>query len=73
MSVACKFKLIEYKKFVKGRTAELVSDWQERKQMQWDQVFCQGLTLLAIRNGWTITAVTTFVDGEQHRMTARCP
>lgn len=74
MAVICNLKIIEYKKFLKANTVDMREGWQDRKQSQWDKIYCEeGSTFRnAIDNGWSVSVILTFINGEQHKITAKC-
>lgn len=74
MAVLCNAKIAEYKKFIKVTPAEFRDGWQQRKQAQWNSIYCDKEKPFreAIDNGWQIVANMTFIDGSIHRITAEC-
>jgi hypothetical protein len=74
MAAICSLKVVEFKKFVNMPITSLREGWQGRKQAQWNKIYCDNNSPFrsAIDNGWTIGVLTTFIDGEQHRIKAAC-
>ena len=72
VAVICSLKHAEFKKFIKVPQSQFRPGWQGRKQRQWNSIYCRQATLLAIRHGWRIEQLLTFVDGSQHRISANC-
>jgi hypothetical protein len=73
MAVLCATKMVDIKKFIKVRPSDFRLGWQERKQRQWNAIYCKQPTLNAVRNGWLIQTTLTFIDGYQFRIHAKCP
>ena len=72
MGVICAVKLVDFKKFVKASPDQFRAGWKERKQKQWNALYCKPPTQELINNGWAIQHTLTFIDGYQHRMIAEC-
>ncbi len=72
IAVFCSRKFVDYKKFIKLLPSQLRVGWEERKQKQWNALYCKSSSRIAVNNGWTIQQTTTFIDGFQHRMIAVC-
>lgn len=74
VSVLCATRIVDFKKFVTQPTPSLREGWENRKQDQWNSIYCDDpSTREAIANGWTIAQTTIFVDGSRHWMKAICP
>ncbi len=71
-AVLCNSKIVDYKKFLKAPSTAMREGWKERKNAQWNEIYCKGPFLDAIRNGWTISTTLTTIDGDRTWIKANC-
>jgi hypothetical protein len=73
MSVLCETKIIDFNKFLNIDPSALRDGWQERKQQQWNDIYCHDeYWSKAISAGWTVAQTMTFANGKRYWMTAEC-
>jgi hypothetical protein len=73
MAVLCNMKVIDFKKRLDVPMSNLAAGWEERKQSQWNEIYCNNIAFAqAIAAGWTISLTLTSVDGKRHYMEAKC-
>jgi hypothetical protein len=74
IAVLCGMRIVTFYKFLNIGPNALRDGWKERKQKQWDAIYCTNAAWLdAIRSGWTVSAVETFVEGTRIYIDAKCP
>lgn len=73
VAVLCSLKTIAFKHFLNASPADLRDGWQRRKQAQWNAIYCADARIRqSIADGWQITDLMTFANGEQFRLVADC-
>ena len=73
MGVLCNMKVVNYKKRLEVPFSAFNAGWEQRKQAQWNQIYCNNVGFAeAIASGWTISVTTIDADGKQHYMDAKC-
>lgn len=73
MIVLCDTKVLVFKKYLASAAEHLRAGWQEHKQAQWNDLYCNdAITSAAIADGWTIATELTTTDGKRLWYTAEC-
>jgi hypothetical protein len=73
IAVLCGTRVVAFYKFLNVAPSALREGWRERKQKQWNDVYCTDpLWLDAIRGGWTVSTIATFVEGTRIYIDANC-
>jgi hypothetical protein len=73
MAVLCNMKVVDFKKRLDVPFSALGSGWEDRKQAEWNQIYCNNVGFSqAIANGWHISTTTTDADGKRHYIEAKC-
>ena len=67
-------EVVDFKKQLDISFSQFKAGWQDRKQAQWNQIYCVDNPSFAqaVASGWTISTTTTDVDGKRHYMQAKC-
>ena len=72
VAVLCSTKIIDFKKFMASDSSKMREGWQDRKAKQWNEIYCNGVFLDAINNGWTVAFTLIFQDGNRFWYKANC-
>jgi len=73
LAVLCGVRTITFYKFITVAPGLLRDGWNERKQAQWNEMFCKDAAWLpAIQAGWRVSQAVTFVDGTRIYVEVRC-
>ncbi|SRR6266404_6924656 len=73
MAVLCSSKIVDFKKFLNVDDSSFRDGWVQRKQQQWNEIYCKdNYWLKAIAAGWTVAQTMTFVNGKRYWMKAEC-
>jgi hypothetical protein len=73
IAVLCGTRVIAFYKFLNVAPSALREGWKERKQKQWDGIYCTDPAWLkAIQSGWTVSTVATFIEGTRVWIEAKC-
>jgi hypothetical protein len=73
MAVLCGLRRVVYYHFLTIAPIALRDGWKERKQKQWNEIYCQTPVFLeAIEAGWVIMDTITLVDGTRIYLETKC-
>ena len=73
MAVLCNTKVVEYKKSMIVDFSMLRDGWKERKQKQWNSIYCDGSHWQKlIDDGWTVSTTLISKSGERFWFKAEC-
>ena len=73
IAVLCNMKVVDFKKRIDLAFSQMDPGWQDRKQSQWNRIYCNNPGFAkAIANGWRISSTTTDTEGKRHHMEANC-
>lgn len=73
MAVVCAARMVDFKKSILVKQSDFREGWLERKQAQWNELYCPNEIMgPAIRAGWTVQMTLTFASGERYRISAKC-
>jgi hypothetical protein len=60
IAVLCNMKVVDFKKHIDVPFGSFEAGWEDRRQAQWNQIYCNNLGFSqAIANGWRISATKT--------------
>ena len=68
-SVVCATKVLQFRKHA---AVVLQLGWRKERTKVWSNAVCKDLFLEASRNGWRITELVSFADGQQIETYANC-
>jgi hypothetical protein len=73
VAVLCATKIVDFKKFIKIDESAMRDDWFQRKQQQWNDIYCKDdIWSQAIAAGWTVAQTWVFANGKRYWMKAEC-
>lgn len=73
IGVLCGTRTITFYKFINVAPSAFRDGWKERKQKQWDAIYCADPAWRqAVKAGWAISSTVTFVEGTRIYLEAQC-
>jgi hypothetical protein len=74
IAVICTLKTVEFKKMINALQDQMKVGWQDRKKLQWNEIYCKEGTPFreAINRGWNIVYSLRFNDGKVFKGVAVC-
>lgn len=73
IGVLCGSRVVTFYKFINVPPSAFRDGWKERKQKQWDAIYCTDPAWLpAVKAGWAISTTVTFLEGTRIYIEAKC-